>query len=119
MGYEPGIFVAILVPIAAMAMIFGIVYLFKKENLAMIEKGMNPKVYRPAPYTALKYGLLLVGSGIGLLLAYLIDVASTAIDGSENASIYFALIAIFGGLGLIMSYRIERNEVLDKSIEQR
>jgi hypothetical protein len=114
---EPEILVAILVPIAGMAMIFGIVYLFKKENLAMIEKGMNPKVYRPAPYTSLKYGLLLMGSGMGLLLAYLIDVASPAIDGDENPAIYFALIAIFGGLGLVLSYRIEKKEVLDKNIE--
>jgi len=113
---NPGIFVAILVPIAAMAMIFGVVYLFKKESLAMIEKGMNPRVHRPAPYTSLKYGLLLTGSGIGLLLAYLIDVASTTIDGDENASIYFALIAVFGGIGLIVSYMIEKKELLDKTL---
>jgi hypothetical protein len=109
--------VAVLVPLGGMAMLFGIVYLIKRENLAMIEKGMNPKVYRPAPYTALKYGLLLMGSGVGLLLAYLIDVASIAIDGEDNPTIYFALIAIFGGLGLIFSYRIEKKEVLDKKIE--
>ena len=113
---DTGIYVAIVVPIAAMAMIFGIVYLFKKESLAMIEKGMNPRVHRPAPYTSLKYGLLLTGSGIGLLLAYLVDVASTTIDGEENASIYFALIAVFGGIGLIVSYMIEKKEVLDKSL---
>jgi hypothetical protein len=107
----------ILVPLGGMAMIFGIVYLYKRENLAMIEKGMNPKIYRPAPYSNLKYGLLLMGSGIGLLLAYLIDMASTSIDGDENPSIYFALIAIFGGLGLVLSYRIEKKEVLEKSIE--
>lgn len=106
--------IAIIVPVAGMAMLFGIVYLFKKENLAMIEKGMNPKIYRPAPYTTLKYGLLLMGSGIGLLLAYLLDIASTQINGEENGSIYAALIAIFGGLGLIISYRIEKKEVLDK-----
>ena len=109
--------IAVLVPLAGMAMLFGIVYLYKRENLAMIEKGMNPKIYRPAPYSNLKYGLLLVGSGIGLLLAYLVDMASTAIDGEENPSIYFALIAIFGGLGLVLSYRIEKKEVLDKNIE--
>ncbi|HEY6975585.1 MAG TPA: DUF6249 domain-containing protein [Chitinophagaceae bacterium] len=108
---------SILVPLGGMAMLFGIVYLYKRENLAMIEKGMNPKIYRPAPYSNLKYGLLLVGSGIGLLVAYLIDMASTAIDGEENPSIYFALIAIFGGLGLVLSYRIEKKEVLDKNME--
>src|SRR6478735_423472 len=110
--------IAVLVPLAGMAMLFGIVYLYKRENLAMIEKGMNPKIYRPAPYSNLKYGLLLVGSGIGLLLAYLIDMASTAIDGEENPSIYFALIAIFGGLGLVLSYRLEKKEVLDKNSEE-
>ena len=31
-----------------------------------------------------------------------------------NVSIYFALIAIGGGLGLITSYRIEKKELLDK-----
>ncbi|MCW3090100.1 MAG: hypothetical protein JWP81_1169 [Ferruginibacter sp.] len=107
--------ISVLVPLGAMAMVFGIVYLFKKENLAMIEKGMNPKSYKPAPYNNLKYGLLLVGSGIGLLLAYLIDLASTVIDAQENASIYFALIAIFGGLGLIFSYRIEKKELPGKN----
>src|ERR1041385_8823963 len=114
---EPDFLVAILVPIAAMAMIFGIVYLHKKENLAMIEKGLNPKIHRPAPYTALKYGLLIMGSGMGLLFAYLIDLASAQIDGDDNPAIYFAMIAIFGGLGLIMSYRVEKKEILDKVVE--
>jgi len=114
---EPDFLVAILVPIAAMAMIFGIFYIAKKENLAMIEKGMNPKSYRPAPYSALKYGLLIMGGGVGLLLAYLIDLASAQIDGDDNPAIYFALIAIFGGLGLVMSYRIEKKELLDKRPE--
>ena len=53
------------------AMIFGIVYLRTRENMAMIEKGMNPKRYAnlPAPFRSLKFGLLLAGAGIGLLLA--------------------------------------------------
>jgi hypothetical protein len=108
---------AVLVPMAAMALAFGIVYLYRKENLAMIEKGLNPKISRPAPYTSLKYGLLLTGGGFGLLLAYLIDVAVQSINGEDNPSIYFALIAIFGGVGLIASYRIEKKEVLDKRPE--
>jgi hypothetical protein len=102
------------------AMVFGIVYMRTRQNLAMIEKGMNPKEFanRPAPYRNLKWGLLLIGSGVGLLIAYLLDLFSTAIDGEENATIYFALIAIFGGLGLIGSYSIEKKELLDKDIRQ-
>jgi hypothetical protein len=98
------------------AMTFGIVYLHTRQNLAMIEKGMNPKEFanRPAPYRNLKWGLLIIGAGVGLLLAYLLDLSITAIDGEENPSIYFAMIAIFGGIGLVSSYKIEKKELLDK-----
>src|SRR6187402_3097753 len=57
------------------AMIFGIYYLKSRQNMAMIEKGMNPKEFanRPAPYKNLKWALLLVGAGTGLFLAYMLD----------------------------------------------
>lgn len=94
------------------AMIFGIYYLKTRQNLAMIEKGMNPKEFanRPAPYKNLKWALLLIGAGMGLFLAYLLDnyaLRATKMDGG-NVPIYFALIAIGGGLGLFGSYRIEK-----------
>ena len=114
----PEVLIPILVPLGGCAMIFGIVYLRTRENMAMIEKNMNPREYanRPAPYKNLKWGLLLLGAGLGLLLAYLIDINSTVIDGEENPAIYFALIAIFGGLGMITSYRVEKKELLDREI---
>ncbi|WP_127133136.1 DUF6249 domain-containing protein [Pseudoflavitalea rhizosphaerae] len=97
--------------------LFGIVYMWRKENLVMIEKGLNPKEYRPAPYKNLKWGLLMVGAGIGLFLSFLIQV-SKVFNLSEDetgayVAMYFALIGIFGGLGLILSYRIEKKETLD------
>jgi uncharacterized protein DUF6249 len=98
------------------AMVFGVAYLKTRQNLAMIDKGMNPKEFanRPAPYLNLKWGLLLIGSGLGLLLAYIIDMVSAVVDGEENPTIYFAMIAIFGGMGLIASYRVEKKELLDR-----
>jgi hypothetical protein len=104
------------------ACIFGIYYLATRRNLAMIEKGMNPRefVNRPAPYRNLKWALLLVGSGAGLFLAYLLDVYvfqntwTETYNGhsyrhhDENPAIYFALIAIGGGLGLLGSYKMEK-----------
>src|SRR5579872_6925107 len=123
--------IAIAVPIVTsmglFSLIFGIVYMYKKENLAMIEKGMNPKLveHRPTPYRNLKWGLLLVGAGLGLFLAYLLDNfvlyrvghhGEWDNDGA-NVPIYFALIAIGGGLGLIGSYRIEKKELLDKQTD--
>jgi len=107
--------VAIMVPLSFFALIFGIVYLQKRENLAMIEKGFNPKekINRPAPYTNLKWGLLLVGAGAGLMLAYFIT--QYVLHDYDNPALWFAFIAMGGGLGLISSYRVEKKELLDKA----
>ena len=54
-------------------LIFGIAYMRTRENLAMIEKGMNPKESvksRPAPFRYLKWALLFIGAGIGLFFAF-------------------------------------------------
>lgn len=103
------ILVPILVPLGAFAMVFGIIYLRTRENMAMIDKGMNPKRYAnlPAPFRSLKTGLLFLGAGTGLLLAYLI---SNNMGGHDHEAIYFALIAIGGGVGLIGSYAMEKKE---------
>ena len=98
------------------AMIFGIYYLKTRQNLAMIEKNMNPKEFanRPAPYKNLKWALLLIGAGVGLFLAYILDnyvlyhSYRNNFDNDHNAPIYFALIAIGGGLGLFGSYKLEK-----------
>jgi hypothetical protein len=127
-----GIVWLIIMTVAVCATIFGIRYMRSRENLAMVEKGLDPNLKplkpRPAPFRNLKWGLLLVGAGVGLFLAYLLDntvlyhvghYVSKYSDGSPdangaNVSIYFALIAIGGGFGLISSYRIEKKELLDK-----
>ncbi|SDQ01068.1 hypothetical protein SAMN05428975_5621 [Mucilaginibacter sp. OK268] len=111
-----GVLAGILVPLGFFAMIFGIVYLNKREKLSMIERGMDPRSYKPqsAPYQNLKWGLLLIGSGIGLFLAFILDHSVFRYMDDEAFFLYVALIAIFGGAGLILSYRIEKKEVLDK-----
>lgn len=103
------ILVPILVPLGAFAMVFGIIYLRTRENMAMIDKGMNPKRYAnlPAPFRSLKTGLLLFGAGVGLFLAYIID---NTMSGRDHEAIYFSLIAIGGGIGLIGSYAMEKKE---------
>jgi hypothetical protein len=108
------VLIPILVPLGGCAMIFGIIYLKSRENMAMIEKGMNPKEFanRPAPYRNLKNGLLLLGAGLGLAVAYLLTQYVTRDD--DNPALWFALLAIGGGLGLISSYKIEKRELLDK-----
>jgi hypothetical protein len=118
MGAE--ILVPITISLGAFAMVFGLRYLANKENTAMIQQGMDPKLNRPqpAPYRSLKWGLLLMGAGIGLFMAYYLDhtvfSANLAKDDDANVPVYFALISIGGGLGLFISYLIEKKETLDK-----
>lgn len=111
-----GVLAGIIIPLSLFAMIFGIVYLNKREKLAMIERNMDPRSYKPqsAPYQNLKWGLLLIGSGIGLFLAYVLNRGIFNSFDDDVFFLYVALIAIFGGAGLFLSYRIEKREVLDK-----
>ena len=115
-SHNLAILIPILVPISMFAMVFGIVYLRNRERMAMIERGMDPRLNKPKStgyntYT-LTWGLLLMGAGIGLFLAYLLDHAVfKAMSEEDNPAIYFALIAIFGGAGLFLSYRIEKGHV--------
>src|SRR5436305_15244543 len=97
--------VATLVPLSAFAMVFGVVYLRTRENMALIEKGKDPR--SPRPYKSLKTGLLFLGAGVGLFLAYFIDANSGINHHDDNAvAIYFALIAIGGGVGLVVCSRM-------------
>jgi hypothetical protein len=113
-------FLVVLAPLGLFAMIFGIVYLKTRENMAMIEKGMNPKVYnaRPAAYRNLKTGALLIGAGLGLLLAFVISY-NMVMGGHDDTPIFFSLIAIGGGLGLIASYKIEKKELVSRNNTDR
>ena len=115
---------AILVPITfficTFAMVFGIRYLSNKEKMAMIERGMDPGLNKatPKPFLSLKFGLLLVGLGIGLLVALftvrgVFGANMTDAEEGQSVAIYFGCIGIFGGLGLITSYFVEK-KWLDK-----
>ena len=95
--------------LGAFAMVFGIVYLRTRENMALIERGKDPRSARP--YRTLKTGLLFLGAGIGLLIANIID-RNFPQGHDENAPIYFALIAIGGGLGLLASYSMEKKATM-------
>lgn len=116
--HGPEVLVPILVCLGFFAMIFGLVYVKSRENMAMIERGMNPKEFanRPAPYRNLKNGLLFLGAGIGLAVAYFLT--QYVLHDEENPALWFAFVGIGGGFGLIGSYRIEKKELLDKPTQE-
>jgi hypothetical protein len=103
--------VAILVPLACFAMIFGIVYVIvtarNRERLSLIEKGADPKLFesvkRSSTGGVLKWGLLLVGIGLGIFFAMLL-----VQGGMEEGASYPAMICIFGGAGLLLAHKMDQ-----------
>ena len=95
-----------LIPLGLFAMIYGIVYLSvrKKERLALIESEKDAKIFNMESNVSpsLKFSLLLIGLGIGVLMGNLLEV-STPLD--EEVS-YFSMILLFGGIGLLVYYLI-------------
>jgi hypothetical protein len=101
-----GIMLPIIISLGAFVMI---VYIRKFENLermAIIDKGLSPDLFKrdkkESPSGVLRWALLLIGAGTGLLVgAFLDDVFRMG----EVA--YFSSLLIFGGLGLLLAYVIE------------
>ncbi len=131
----------IVIPIIAITTIcttvFGLYYLRNKENMALIEKGMNPRTSSPEEprrFSALKYGLMFAGGGLGLAIAFLIEWAiaksyqvevpyyeSDTVQGLRTITrtedfpqLYFAFIILGAGIGLVSAYIIMRKELKDK-----
>lgn len=96
------------------AMIFGIFYLRNRERMAMIERGMDPRggEYKKINHNnILTWGLLLIGAGLGLFIAYILDNTLPFTRNSDDfPAIYFSLIAVFGGAGLYLAYHIQTKE---------
>ena len=132
---------AIMVPAVCGMFIFGFLKLFelfvcKKERLLIIEKmgdkftpdmlehKINFSSVGKFSSTALKFGCLFMGLGLGLLIGYLI--CSTTLEGyaemeSFNRSmretvsiIYGACILLFGGIGLLTAFLVELKINKDK-----
>ena len=81
-----------------------------KEKMAMIEKGVSPKdfkgisipeLFRFSPLSSLKWGLLALFVGAGLMLATWFDQSMYMPDG-----VYPASMLTLGGLGLVVFYVI-------------
>ncbi len=98
---------AILIPASVFATIYGIVYLNirKKERMALLDRGLDPRAFEKdnTSFSALKYGLLFTGIGLGLLLANIL----ISMGAMEKEAAYFALVSLFGGIALIVDYILE------------
>lgn len=102
-----GVMVPIILSLGLFLLIFGLDYMKRRERMALIERGIELKESIPKDRTfqVLRISLLCIGIGTGLLLSFFLT-EKTDIDGP---GIYFPMLFIFGGLGLLSSYIIERN----------
>ena len=113
--------IALLIPIFTslgfFLLIFGIVYLRNREKMAMIERGMDPRMQvdnAGSRNYVLTTGMLMIGAGIGLFVAFILE---WSLKLNDATAIYFAMISFSGGLGLFAAYSIEKKEA-DKVKEQ-
>lgn len=83
--------------------------------MSLIDKGASADLFTRKPlnssYPALRYGLLLFGAGVGILVGKMM--AEAQILDEEGA--VFSCLLIFGGAGLFTSYFIEKREAAKKN----
>lgn len=105
----------IMVPIISIIGFFiAIIYIRKFQNMermAIIEKGLNPDIFKKESSSAgtLRAAMLLLGAGLGLLMGYWLD---RSFDMEEVG--YFAMLFIFGGVGLGIAYLLEEKKNAQK-----
>jgi hypothetical protein len=107
-----GIMLPIIISLGAFVMIVYIRKFANLERMAIIEKGLNPDLFKAERSTSgtLRASLLLIGVGIGFLVGYWLD---RTFDMEEVG--YFSMLFIMGGLGLGLAYFIEEKKVKGNS----
>lgn len=93
-----------IVSITLFAAVFGMVYVFlitrHRERMMILEKNMD----YPFPVTnfnniTLKYGMFLVGIGIGFIMGWVLHEV-----GMSTGPSFISMVCLFGGISLIASY---------------
>ena len=108
----------VLIPLIVFASIFGIAYVFlntrNKERLSLIEKGADASLFATKKNhrsnLTLKFGMLAVGIGVGILIASLLE-SYTVLD--EEVA-YPSMIFLFGGMFLVANAMIEKKDKVEQ-----
>ena len=102
-----GIMLPIIITLGAFIMVVYIRKFVNIERMAIIEKGLNPDLFKTEKSASgtLRASLLLIGIGIGFIVGYWLD---RSFDMEEVG--YFSMLFIMGGLGLGLAYLIEEKK---------
>jgi hypothetical protein len=102
-----------LVSFASIAAIFGILYVFlmsrHRERMSLMERGLSPQDFNnPSIMLAatLRYGLLFIGIAIGIMLG---NTVAKNFDVPRQGA-FIAMMFLFGGISLIISWFIEKRK---------
>lgn len=118
-GTNPEEIIGVFIPIIAILGSFLVVWrgIESKRALrmAMIEKGMDPSLLidrndeSSKKYGALRFGMLLAGVGLGLLVAFVM-VMSFFVESNYKPLVFISSSLLFGGIGLI-GYHLIANKL--------
>lgn len=108
------LFIPIVAIVFSHSLAFGVLFIYlrnrNRERMLMIEKGVDPSIYLQkkgsSSSTALKYGLFLIGIAIGIIMGAVLTQTTSMVDGFA----YLSMILLFGGIGLMAYYLIERKK---------
>ncbi len=77
-----------------------------KEKMSLIDKGLDPSSYQKNTFKeALKYGMALIGAGLGMLTGVILE-SSGLFPGFIELPLYFAPVMFFVGTTLVLYYRL-------------
>ncbi|PKP49415.1 MAG: hypothetical protein CVT95_03455 [Bacteroidetes bacterium HGW-Bacteroidetes-12] len=103
-----GVSIPIFITLGVFAMIVLLRRMENQERLKMIEKGMDLNLPKKESNsgTALKFALIAVGVGVGLLAGNLLDVYTPL----KDEVCYFSMVFLFGGLGLFIANKMDEKK---------
>ncbi|NRD22902.1 hypothetical protein HNV10_06595 [Winogradskyella litoriviva] len=110
--------VEILIPLSLFLAIFGIVYLYfstrNKERLALIEKGADASIFNIGKRSGsswkvvvLNLAFLLMGIGLGILIANILETYT----GLDDDAVYPSMIFLMAGIGLYIGFTQTKKHV--------
>ena len=104
-----GMMIPIIITVGAFLMVAYIRKYVNIERMAIIEKGLDPKIFLTEGKVSfsLRASLLLIGVGFGFLIGYALD---RAFDMDQVG--YFSMLFICGGIGLGLAYMVEEKKRL-------
>jgi hypothetical protein len=113
----------IIIPIIAMLTTFGtiafVVYIIyttrNRERMALIERNADASIFasKHSNYLTLKFALLLIGVGAGIILGYVLVALRMPDDAAYPAAIF-----LLGGAGLFIAHRLEERMIERSAAKQ-